>query len=138
MEQWYKDAETEADAMLDAARLSARQPKTDELTSASEDVEALGQNMKLSVPQEFEDKAVSPQELQTVEDNFKTFAPTNPSEFFVPSVEKPDPLLTSFPSKREQINTARGKGYTDFECGLAGDEGFGFHCGDPFIRLRFA
>ena len=113
MEQWYKDAETEADAMLDAARLSARQPKTDELTSASEGVEALGQNMKLSVPQEFEDKAISPQELQTVEDNFKAFAPTNPSEFFVPSVEKPDPLLTSFPSKREQINTARGKGYTD-------------------------
>ena len=58
MEQWYKDAETEADAMLDAARLSARQPKTDKLTSASEGVEALGQNMKLSVPQEFEDKAV--------------------------------------------------------------------------------
>ena len=119
MEQWYKDAETEADAMLDAARLSARQPKTDELTSASEGVEALGQNMKLSVPQEFEDKAVSPQELQTVEDNFKTFAPTNPSEFFVPSVEKPDPLLTSFPSKREQINTARGKGYTDEQIALS-------------------
>lgn len=119
MEQWYKDAETEADAMLDAARLSARQPKTDELTSASEGVEALGQNMKLSVPQELEDKAVSPQELQTVEDNFKAFAPTNPSEFFVPSVEKPDPLLTSFPSKREQINTARGKGYTDEQIALS-------------------